>query len=224
MADNVSLGSLAGRGFAAVLFDMDGTLVDSTPAVERSWLRWAQEFGVELTGFGTWHGVPAAQIVSTFLPEDQWEAGARRIEQIETEDTDGVVALPGAAEALTTLAAGGRCAIATSCVWDLAQARLRATGLIPPEVLVTADMVKIGKPDPAPYLLAAQRLGVDPAQCLVVEDAPAGLTSGLKAGAARLAVTTTYTADQLDAEAIVPDLAAVRFLVTPNGVQVTSRP
>jgi sugar-phosphatase len=85
-------------------------------------------------------------------------------------------------------------------------------------------MVKIGKPDPAPYLLAAQRLGVDPAQCLVVEDAPAGLTSGLKAGAARLAVTTTYAAGRLDAEAIVPNLAAVRFTVTPNGVQVASRP
>jgi sugar-phosphatase len=224
VADNVSLGALAGRTFAAVLFDMDGTLVDSTPAVERSWLRWAREFGVELTGFGTWHGVPAAQIVSTFLPEDQWEAGARRIEQIETEDTDGVIALPGAAEALTALAPSGLSAIATSCVWDLAQARLRATGLTSPEVLVTADMVRIGKPDPEPYLLAAQRLGVDPAQCLVVEDAPAGLTSGLKAGAARLAVTTTYAADQLDAEAIVPDLAAVRFIVTPSGVQVASRP
>ncbi len=224
MVDNVSLGPLAGRTFAAVLFDMDGTLVDSTPAVERSWLRWAREFEVELTGFGTWHGIPAAQIVATFLPEDQREAGARRIEQIETEDTEGVVALPGASDALTALASSGRSAIATSCVWDLAQARLRATGLTPPEVLVTADMVRIGKPDPAPYLLAAQRLGVDPAQCLVVEDAPAGLTSGLKAGAARLAVTTTYPADRLDAEAIVPDLAAVRFTVTPNGVQVASRP
>ncbi|MCD5313871.1 HAD-IA family hydrolase [Kineosporia babensis] len=223
MADNDLLGSLAGRTFAAVLFDMDGTLIDSTPAVERSWLRWAAEFNVEMTSFGTWHGIPAAQIVPKFLPEEQWEAGARRIEQIETEDTEGIVVLPGAAEALAALRPSGRSAIATSCVSALAKARIAATGLVPPQVLVTADMVPVGKPDPAPYLLAAQQLGVDPADCLVVEDAPAGLTSGRQAGAACLALTTTHTADQLEAEAIVPDLSAVQFVVTEAGVQVQAR-
>jgi len=222
VSDNVSLGSLAGRAFAAVLFDLDGTLIDSTPAVERSWLRWAREFDVPLTGFGTWHGIPAAQIVAKFLPEDQWGAGARRIEQIETEDVEGIVPLPGAAAALAALAGRGRSAIATSCVWDLAQARLRATGLVPPEVLVTADMVKVGKPDPAPYLLAAERLGVKASDCLVVEDAPAGLTSGKEAGALRLAVTTTQSADQLDAEGVVPDLSSVRFEVDGTGVRVVA--
>ncbi|GAB6897434.1 HAD-IA family hydrolase [Kineosporia succinea] len=223
MADNESLTALAGRTFAAVLFDMDGTLIDSTPAVERSWMRWAGEFGVHLTGFGTWHGIPAAQVVSQFLPPEQWEVATRRIEQIETEDTDGVVVLPGAAEALAALAPSGRAAIATSCVHDLALARIATSGLIAPEVLVTADMVEVGKPDPAPYRLPAQRLGVDPADCLVVEDAPAGLTSGKEAGAARLALATTHSADTLEADAVVKDLSHVRFVVTTAGVRVASR-
>ncbi|GAA3596657.1 HAD family hydrolase [Kineosporia mesophila] len=220
MADTVSLGSLTGRTFSAVLFDMDGTLIDSTPAVERSWLRWADEFGVHLTGFGSWHGIPAAQIVTRFLPEEQWETAVRRIEEIETQDVEGIVVLPGAAGALAALAPSGRSAIATSCVRDLALARIGVTGLVPPQVLVTADMVKVGKPDPEPYLLAARRLGVDASDCLVVEDAPAGLASGRDAGAARLALATTHPADALEAEAVVKDLSAVRFVVTDEGVQV----
>jgi sugar-phosphatase len=113
-----------------------------------------------------------------------------------------------------------RAAIVTSCVRPLALARLAATGLTAPEVMVTADQVEIGKPDPAPFLLAARLLGVDPADCLVVEDAPAGLTAALAAGSARLAVSTTHTAQELDADAIVADLAAVRFTVGADGVRV----
>jgi sugar-phosphatase len=219
VADLGDLGDLGAREFAAVLFDLDGTLIDSTPAVERSWLRWAAEFGIELPGFGAWHGIPAAQVVPAFLPEDQWAAGIRRIEEIEVADVEGIVVLPGAKEALAALPAG-RAAIATSCVRELADARIRATGLTPPAVVVTADQVAVGKPDPAPYLLAAERLRVDPADCLVVEDAPAGLTSAAAAGAARLAVVTTHRREQLEADAVVPDLAAVRFVATPAGVRV----
>jgi sugar-phosphatase len=214
------LGLLAGRLFAAVLFDLDGTLIDSTAAVERSWRRWADEFGIELLGFGSWHGVPAAQIVTTMLPEDQWPDAVRRIEEIETADVEGILVLPGAEAALTALPPG-RAAIVTSCVRPLAMARIGSTGLSAPDVIVTADQVPVGKPDPAPYLLAAQLLGVDPADCLVVEDAPAGLTSGLAAGAARLAVVTTHTADQLEADAVVPDLASVCFTVVENGIRIS---
>jgi sugar-phosphatase len=217
-----ALGALAGRVFAAVLFDLDGTLIDSTPAVERSWRRWADEFGIELSGFGSWHGIPAAQIVTTMLPEDQWPGAVRRIEEIEIADVEGILVLPGAAAALAALPSG-RAAIVTSCVWPLAMARIAATGLSAPDVIVTADQVRVGKPDPAPYLLAAQRLGVDPADCLVVEDAPAGLTSALAAGAARLAVVTTHAADQLEAEAVIADLDSVCFTVAEDGVRVTSR-
>jgi sugar-phosphatase len=217
-----ALGVLAGRAFAAVLFDLDGTLIDSTPVVERSWLRWADEYGIELSGFGSWHGIPAAQIVTTMLPEDQWPDAVRRIEQIEIADVEGILVLPGAVAALAALPSG-RAAIVTSCVWPLAMARIAATGLSAPDVIVTADQVPVGKPDPAPYLLAARRLGVDPADCLVVEDAPAGLTSALAAGAARLAVVTTHAADQLEADAVIADLDSVCFTVAEDGVRVISR-
>jgi sugar-phosphatase len=116
---------------------------------------------------------------------------------------------------------GGRAAIVTSCVWDLATARIAATGITAPAVMVTADQVKIGKPDPAPFLLAASRLGVDPADCLVIEDAPAGLASGRAAGASLLALLSTHTAAELDADAVVGNLAAVRFAVSPEGVRVS---
>jgi sugar-phosphatase len=212
------LGALTGRVFAAVLFDMDGTLIDSTPAVERSWQKWAAEFGVELPA-ESWHGIPSAQIVAHLLAPERVREGMRRIDEIEMVDVEGILVLPGAAEALAALPSG-RAAIVTSCVRDLAAARIAATGLNAPNVVVTADHVLVGKPDPAPFLLAAARLGVDPADCLVVEDAPAGLVAGRAAGAARLAVSTTHDVAELDAEAIVADLSAVRFTVSAEGVRV----
>ncbi len=220
----VDLGPLASRTFAAVLFDMDGTLIDSTPAVERSWRRWGQEFGVPMDSFGAWHGIPAHQVITTLLPEDRIDdetvaAATRRIQELEIGDAEGIVVLPGAAEALAEVAAG-RSAIVTSCVADLAAVRLKATGLTPPSVLVTADQTPVGKPDPAPFLLAAQRLGVDPADCLVVEDSPAGLAAAKAAGCARLAVTTTTPPDRLEADAIVPDLHAVRFDLEDDRIRV----
>lgn len=213
------LGVLERRVFAAILFDMDGTLIDSTPAVERSWLTWAAEFGIELTGFGAWHGVPAAQVIPKLLPQDQWETAGRRIVEIEVADVEGILVLPGAADALAAIPAG-RAAIVTSCVRPLAAARIEATGLKPPAVIVTADQVPVGKPDPAPFLLAAQLLGVDPADCLVIEDAPAGLTAAKAAGAARLAVSTTHPADRLEADAVIGDLSMIRFTVTSGGIQI----
>jgi mannitol-1-/sugar-/sorbitol-6-phosphatase len=219
-AVSTDLGVLSDRVFAAVLFDLDGTLVDSTAVVERSWRRWTAEFGIELRGFGSWHGIPAAQMVQSMLPEAQWADGARRIIELELSDVEGLVVLPGAKAALAAVA-GARAAIVTSCVQQLAAVRLAAAGLRAPDVVVTADQVPIGKPDPAPFLLAARLLGVDPADCLVVEDAPAGLTAAKAAGAARLAVATTSTPDQLDAEAIVPDLSAVRFTVVADGIRLS---
>jgi sugar-phosphatase len=213
------LGALSDRVFAAVLFDMDGTLIDSTPAVERSWAIWATEFGVQLPT-ESWHGIPAAQLVAHLLPADRAAEAIARIEQLEAADAEGILVLPGSVEALAALP-GSRSAIVTSCVWDLAAVRIAATGLIAPAVIVTADQVKIGKPDPAPYLLAASRLGVDPADCLVVEDAPAGLTAGRAAGMSLLAVLSTHTAAELDADAVVSNLAAVRFTVAADGVRVT---
>jgi mannitol-1-/sugar-/sorbitol-6-phosphatase len=212
----------AGRRFAAVLFDMDGTLVDSTASVVRCWLRLADELGVGRARLqaAAGHGRPARDIVDDLLPgtdESVRAAALARITALEVSDVDGVVALPGAVRALH--AAGGRGAVVTSCTADLARARWGAAGIPVPSVVVTADHVVRGKPDPEPFLTGAARLGVDPADCLVVEDAPAGLAAGRAAGMATLAVTTTHTADQLDADLVVPDLAAVRW--DPDGRGVT---
>ncbi len=207
------------RVFEAVLFDMDGTLIDSTAAVTRSWARWAVEFEVpnlEVTG---WHGVPSATVVRGVLAADRLDAGIARIHEIEVGDVKGIVILPGAAESLEALN-DAKTAIATSCTVPLAQARLAAAQLVPPSVLVTADDVARGKPAPDPYLEAARRLGTDPTRCLVVEDAPAGLESARGAGCATLAVTTTTPPEDLIADAVVKDLSDVRFEVTPNGIQV----
>jgi sugar-phosphatase len=211
---------LADRLFAAVLFDMDGTLIDSTPSVNRSWSRWAQEFGVNLTSLTGMHGIPAAQVLGRLVAPELVPEAASRIEQLEISDVEGILVLPGAAEALATIPAG-RGAIVTSCTRALAKARITASGLQAPAVVVTADQVVEGKPNPAPFLLGAQKLGVDPADCLVVEDAPAGLTAARAAGMFRLAVSTTHTPDELEADAIVANLAAVRFVVEAGGVRVT---
>ncbi|MEJ5915875.1 HAD-IA family hydrolase [Pseudokineococcus sp. 1T1Z-3] len=207
--------------FAAVLFDMDGTLVDSTPSVERCWRRWAQEMDVDLERLLGWHGVPARAIAEALVPPEQVETAAARIAALELEDTDGIVPLPGALEALAALPAG-RAAIATSCTRPLALARLRAAQVQAPEVLVTVDDVVRGKPDPAPFLLAAERLGVDPARCLVVEDAPAGVAAARAAGCATLGVTTTTPAGELAADVVVRDLSRVRLLLAEDGVTVVA--
>jgi sugar-phosphatase len=214
------LGPLHGRLFAAVVFDMDGTLIDSTAVVVRSWLRWAQEHEVDPRRLQGFHGVPAAAIVAELLPAPRHESAVRRITELELADTAGIDVLPGAAEALAALAPD-RCAIATSCTAPLAAARIEASGLRAPRVLVTADDVERGKPHPDPFLLAAERLGVDPADCLVVEDAPGGLASAHAAGCSTLAVTTTTPRDELVADAVVTDLSQVTFSRTATGLELS---
>lgn len=211
---------LGGRVFEAVLFDLDGTLVDSTASVRRSWTRWAGEFAVPAERLAGRHGVPARAIVEAVLDVPRRAAALARIEQLEVVDAaSGIVPLPGAAAALAALPAG-RAAIVTSCSAPLARARAATAGIAVPGVVVTADDVATGKPDPAPYLLGARLLGADPACCLVVEDAPAGLVSGRAAGAATLAVVTTHAAADLDADQVVGTLADVRFVAGPDGVRV----
>ena len=218
------LGTLEGRTFAAVLFDMDGTLIDSIPTVVRSWLRWAQEEGVDPHDLAGFHGVPARGVISALLPPERVESAFERIEAIEIADTEGITVLPGTLDALAVLTGDPElCAIATSCTRPLADARLVATALPAPRVVVTASDVAQGKPHPDPFLLAAARLGVDPPDCLVVEDAPGGLAAARAAGCSTMAVTTTTVADDLIADAVVGTLADVRFTVEAGRVALTAR-
>ena len=201
-----------------MLFDLDGTLVDSTAAVERCWRRWAAEFGVRLPAVLE-HGMPARTGVSRYLPAHLVEAGVARMEQLEVSDTEGITALPGASEALATVGTE-RAAVVTSCTAELAQARISAAGIAAPNVVITVDQIARGKPDPEGFLLAAHRLGVEPGWCLVVEDAPSGLVAARSAGCATIALTTTTPRSALVADLIVNSLANVRFEVVRDGIRV----
>lgn len=200
--------------FDAVIFDMDGTLIDSTAAVVRAWTEWAELEGVSGDDLAGHHGVPSEDVVRAVLPPARQPAAIDRINALELADTDGIEPLAGAIEALQVLPAT-QVAIATSCTEPLATARLTASGLRPPRVVITADDVSEGKPAPDPYLTAAAWLGVDPTRCLVVEDSPKGVAAGRAAGSATIAVLTTTPPDQLDADLVVPDLDHLRWLVDP---------
>jgi sugar-phosphatase len=215
----LGLGALANRVFEAVIFDLDGTLIDSTAAVLRSWATWTYEHGLTPEDHAGHHGVPSASVVRALLPADRHDAAIARINELEIADVSDIVVLPGAVDALEALR-DAKNAIATSCDLRLAKARIGAAKLAPPSVLVTADDVANGKPAPDPFLEAARRLQVDPADCLVVEDSAMGLQAARAAGCATLAVVTTTPAEELIADAVVSTLADVRFEVTPNGIRV----
>jgi sugar-phosphatase len=193
---------------AALLVDLDMTLVDSTGAVERAWTAFARRHDLDPQAVLRFaQGRPSRETVRHLLPAGDHATEAQLLEETEVSDTEGVVALPGAHELLSS---GRRLAIVTSCSTRLAHARLRAAGLPVPEVLVSSDGLARGKPDPECFLIGARRLDVDPRACVVLEDAPAGITAGLRAGATVIALRTSHPdADLHDADAVVDDIAAL---------------
>ncbi|MFE7815165.1 HAD family hydrolase [Streptomyces sp. NPDC057433] len=209
----------------ALLFDNDGTLVSSLESVQRCWTRWAVEYGITAEEFGRieLHGRPAAEIAADLLPAHAVPEAVARIEDLEVEDVPngGAILLPGTRDLLGVLPAE-RWAVVTSATRRLAEARLAAAGILP-KTLVAADDITRGKPDPEPYLLAARTLGVDPAHCVVFEDAPAGLQAGRAAGMTTVALATTHRAHELTADLVVGDLSALSVLVTDAGVEITAR-
>ena len=186
---------------SALLFDMDGVLIDSTPAVARVWHRWAVEHGFDPeTVVHMAHGRPSRTTIRELLPNadpHDIDREDREVERMEMEDLDGVVLLPGARQLLDILPPE-RWTIATSCTRPLAEVRLRAAGLPIPGTLITSSDVKIGKPDPEPYLKAAANLGFAASDCIVVEDAPAGIRAGKAAGARVIAFLTTMPRRDLE--------------------------
>ena len=207
---------------AALLFDIDGTLVDSTAAVERTWRTWAAHRGLDAGEIlSVCHGRRAEDTIADLLPEGERAAAVVELESLELHDLDDVIALPGVQSLLGELPAN-RWAAVTSGSRRLMRARLAAAGVTVPRVLVGADDVVIGKPDPEGYLAAAAALGVAVADCLVVEDAPAGIAAGLSSGARVLAVQTSHKPAELaDAHYSVPDLRSVSVSVMPDGVRIT---
>lgn len=209
----------------AVLFDLDGTLLDSTPAVNRAWRAWAQRHGLDGDRvMHHVHGRPARESVAHFLPgadAARVDAEFRWLEERESADVEGVVALPGAVELLHSLAAlDVPWAIVTSGTRPVAQARIRAAELPLPPVIVTADRISRGKPDPEGFLLAARELEVDPAACVVFEDAPAGVEAARASGAQVIALTTNYPPEALAAaHAVILSMQSLEFAPSAGGVE-----
>ncbi|TDC52359.1 HAD family hydrolase [Actinomadura sp. KC345] len=204
---------------AAVLFDVDGTLVDSTPLVERAAREWAAEYGVDADEFlFDAHGRRTADRVADFLPPGQAAEATARLDALEATRSDGITALPGAVDLLTNMN-GLPYAFVTSMDRTQLQTRTEVAAIPVPATVVTAEDVPDGKPDPSGYLLAAGRLGVDPAACIVIEDAPAGVAAGRASGATVLAVHTSHPPGALTgAHHAVEDLT--RITATPTGLRL----
>jgi mannitol-1-/sugar-/sorbitol-6-phosphatase len=201
---------------SAILFDLDGVLVDSTGSVDRQWRAWAARKGVDGDAvMGVAHGVRAIEVIRQVAPHLDAEAELRDLENHEANDQEGVSVMPGALELVHSIPAG-RWGVVTSGTRHLASARLRFCGLTIPNVLVTSDDVRHGKPHPEPYLKGAEQLGVNPAECLVIEDAPAGIQSAHAGGMKVIGLASTYPSTKLaDADAVAEKLAMIH--VSPNG-------
>ena len=206
------LGRLIEITCSAVLFDLDGVLINSTPAVARVWRKWAIEHGFnpeEVVAKA--HGRPSLTTVRDFLPNADHEAENREVERREIADLAGVVPLPGAQELLQALPSD-RWTIVTSCTRKLAEVRIQAAGLPLPAKLVTSNDIQHGKPAPEPYLKGAAKLGYPAEDCIVLEDVPAGIRSGKSARARVIGIFGTLGPDELraaGADWVVKNCAAI---------------
>ncbi|WP_413740251.1 HAD-IA family hydrolase [Sodalis sp. RH14] len=210
--------------FAAFLFDMDGTLLNSIASAERVWSRWAARHGLDVATFlPTIHGVRSVETIRRLnLPGVDPEAEARAITQAEIEDTDGIVPIAHAPDFLAVLPPD-RWAIVTSAPRELALRRLRAAGLRVPALLISAEDVVRGKPAPDCYLMAADRLGVDAGRCLVFEDAPAGIAAAEAAGARVVVITATHRHPMRVRHLALADYGEYRAVADTGGLILARR-
>ncbi|KAH9942582.1 phosphatase [Amylocystis lapponica] len=224
--------------FDAILFDMDGTLVDSTDGVVGAWELFAEKYpGIDVTEvLSSSHGVRTVEnlrIHCGIEDPDELEREAERFEAAivfnsKKDGRRGIVALPGVREIIEELLPvakfpNPRWAICTSATRSYATAALKTAGVPVPDVFVASEDVEKGKPEPDPYLLGAKRCGVDASKCLVVEDAPSGVRSGRAAGCKTLALLTSHSREQVDAaqpDYVVKNLASVSMKRTETGVEV----
>lgn len=199
---------------SGLLFDMDGVLLDSTHAVARVWRQWAIEHGFDPEEVArVAQGRPSLTTIREYLPNSDHHAENREVERRELADLQGVVPWPGAIELLKSLPPD-LWAIVTSCTRPLAEVRLRTGGLPRPKHFITSEDIQNGKPAPDPYLKGAELLGFKPADCVVVEDVPAGVRSGKSAGCRVIALRTTMSSEELKeagADWIVKDCRAIQL-------------
>jgi len=208
---------------AALLFDLDGVLINSTPAVARVWRKWAVEHGFNPHEvIARAHGRPSLTTVREYLPQADHHAENREVERREIEDLEGVVPLPGSLALLGSLPED-RWTIVTSCTRALAVVRIKAAGLVLPKKMITSNDISRGKPDPEPYLKAASLLGFPVGECVVVEDVPAGIRAGKAAGAKVIALETTVSGSDLreaGADWILNNCADVRLVNSKSGLDL----
>ena len=209
----------------AILFDMDGVLMDSTPSVERVWRTWAAKHGLDPDRVASQaHGRRSIETIRAVAPQLDAAKENVIVEQMEIHDKEGVTALPGAADLLAHLPPD-RFAIVTSATRPLAVARLGYAGIPVPRHMITADDVTHGKPSPEPFLKGAALVGFAPEDCLVFEDSPAGIASARSAGMKAIALQTTYPVDQLQAaNAIIGSLADVKATLRNAGIALEFAP
>lgn len=200
------------------LFDMDGILISSIESVERSWSKWALMRGIDpALACRTAHGCRAIETVAKLRPDLDSEAELRVIEEIELSDGEGIIVLPGVLDLLAKLPPN-RWTVVTSATEKIARMRLAVRRIPVPDKLVTAESVTQGKPDPAPYRKGAELLGLDPAQCIVFEDAPSGTKAGRAAGATVIATPFSHAPAELEAaHYLVNDLSQIEVTRAPDG-------
>lgn len=204
--------------FDAFLFDMDGTILSSIAATERVWGEWAVRHGIDpVTFLPTIHGVRAIETVRRLgLPGIDPEREAQILFEAEMADLDGIVPIDGAPEFLSALPED-RWAIVTSAPLELAHRRIRAAGLPLPENIVSAEDVERGKPSPECFLLGAKKLGFDAGNCLVFEDAPAGIVAGETAGASVIVVTATHPHSPKTSHKSIESYRQLELSITSSG-------
>jgi sugar-phosphatase len=202
---------------AAILFDLDGVLVDSTGSVDRQWRAWAREQGIdEDSVIAIAHGVRSVEVIGAVAPHLDAQAEARRLENREASDRS-IIVMPGAIDLIRSIPEN-KWGVVTSGARQLASARLKLAGVPFPRVMVTADDVVNGKPHPEPYLKGAELLGANPVECLVIEDAPAGIRAAHSGGMKAIGLTSTYPAAALgDADWVVQKLAQIQINVDGAG-------